>query len=237
MRFLVLQNDPVAPPGNFTVAAAHYGHTVEVVRLFDGGDIPQANDFDGVVLLGGGMGSYDEDSYPYLAVEKVFAAEAVAAGVPVLGICLGSQMLADALGGRAYRADKPEAAFTTLTATIEGDAVIDALTAGPVLALHQDTFDVPEGATVAASSSRFVHAFRLDSALAIQSHPEVTHEILLDWLTDPAVGALFELAGVDADGIVEAVADAEAAATELPLAVFGAWFSEVDDSTAGQTEI
>lgn len=235
MRFLALQNDLVAPCGNFAVAAAHFGHTVEVVRLFEGRSIPTVEGFDGVVILGGGMGSYDDDSYPYIAAEKAFSVDAVQAGVPLLGICLGSQILADAMGGRAYRADTPEAAFTKLSPTVEGDATVKALTAGRVLALHEDTFDLPVGATVTATSDRFVHAFRYESALAIQSHPEITPEILRGWLADPAVGALFGLAGVAADGILDAVVDAEVASRELALSFFGAWFDEVDYSTADST--
>lgn len=67
MRILVvLQNDAVAPLGNMGIAASHFGHTVEMVRMFDGEQITDASDFDSVVILGGGMGSYDEKSHPYL---------------------------------------------------------------------------------------------------------------------------------------------------------------------------
>jgi GMP synthase (glutamine-hydrolysing) len=233
MRFLVLQNDAVVPLGNFGMAASHHGHAVYVVSLFDGEQIPDVAGFDGVVLLGGGMGSYDEESHPYLVDEKSFVADVVERGVPVLGICLGCQLLADALGGRAYHSGAPEVEFKKLTATVVGDRVMDALVSGRVLSLHEDTFDVPEGATVTATSDRFTHAFRHGSALAVQSHPEVTPATLCEWTRDPSVGIIAEQAGVNQEDLVAEVSGAEAEIEATALAFFGAWFDEVEERTSG----
>jgi GMP synthase-like glutamine amidotransferase len=228
MRFLVLQNDALVPPGNLAVAASHFGHDLEVIHLFEGEEIPDVSAFDGVVILGGGMGSYEEDAYPYLVSEKEFVSEAVRRAVPVLGLCLGGQMLADVLGGRAYLSDEPEVGFMQLEPTVTGDPAMDALTSGRVWTLHQDTFDVPEGATVTARSDRFVHAFRFGTALGVQSHPDVTHEIVLDWLEHPAVGQLFGHAGVDGHAVAAQMAESYDEVTDLAFAFFGAWFDEAE---------
>jgi GMP synthase-like glutamine amidotransferase len=227
MRFLVLQNDSAVPPGNLAVAASHFGHGLDVVRLFDQEVIPDVVDHDGIVLLGGGMGSYDQDAHPYLIAEKSFVADAVGSGVSVLGICLGCQILADALGGRAYHSGAPEAEFTTAQSTVSGDAAMDAYTSGRVLAFHKDTFDVPAGATITAVSAMYVQAFRFDSALAVQGHPDLTYETLLHWLEYPEVGDMFAQAGVESSLVVAQFADATDEVAELALAFFGAWFAEV----------
>lgn len=134
--------------------------------------------------------------------------------------------------GALCRSDAPEVEFMNLTVTVYGDRAMDALTSGRVLSLHEDTFDVPQRAIVTATSKRFVHGFRFGSSLAVQSHPEVTPEILLEWIKDPAVGRIAAQAGVDPDRLATEVGSARGELEATAIAFFGAWFDEVDEHIA-----
>lgn len=229
MRILVLQNDPKVPVGRLDDAAADAGHELVIIDLLAGEALLPFADFDGVVALGGGMGAYEEGKFPFLVAEKQFLAEAVAAGVPTLGLCLGSQLLADALGGSAYLADRPEVELARVTNRAEGDPLADAISADNVLLFHEDTFDVPQGATLLASNDRFVHGFRYASAVAIQPHPEVTTEIAFEWIDDTSDKNLVQLAGASADGLKAEILASEAAMDAVAQTFFAQWFAEAQE--------
>ncbi len=138
----------------------------------DQGEFP-GESFDRVVVLGGDMGAYQDEEYPWLANEKAWLAGQVEAAVPVLGVCLGSQLLAAALGGRALLAPVPEAGVIELSLTEAADAEPAMAAIGRiVLAFHEDTFELPPEATLLARSGPYPHAFRHGSALAVQFHPD-----------------------------------------------------------------
>lgn len=222
MRVLIVQNDPQVPPGHLEQVAAQ-GHELRV-RLASEGNL-DAGSFDVVVLLGGEMGAFDTAEHPWLDDEKAFIRKLVADDVPVLGVCLGCQLLADALGGRAYPAPAPEARFEPVTMR-SADATVAALSFAPVLMLHDDTWDPPPEATVVAESASYLQAFRLGSALGIQPHPELTPAIVADWFGSDDVRRSIEKAGNDPDGL-RAALDANAkqiAATADHF--FGAWLEE-----------
>jgi GMP synthase-like glutamine amidotransferase len=225
---LVIENDPRDPLGNLGDAIEARGFTTEIVRPPSGERIPEPSGYSGVVILGGPQGAYESDIHPYLDSEMDLIREAVAGDVPLLGICLGSQLVAHALGGKAYRADKPEVAVIEAQLTDQGrsDPIADLITK-PILTFHQDTFDVPPDSTVIARSDRFTQAFRCGSALAIQPHPEVVPDDLEHWV---AVSPIPANAGVDGDALVDtfrsSVDPGDAAA------LFDAWLDELPQSTS-----
>jgi GMP synthase-like glutamine amidotransferase len=146
------------------------------------------------------MGVYDEAEYPFLQAENDFLQRAVAQGVPLLGICLGSQLLAKALGARVYRNPCKEIGWYTVDVTPAG--CTDLLFTGvesplAVFQWHGDAFDLPPGATLLASSPLCPHqAFRYgDRVYGLLFHLELTPEMIRTWL------ATFqeELAGVRGD--------------------------------------
>jgi len=223
-RVLVLQHGPDIPPGHLGTALTEAGREMVVVALDAGEQIPDG-DWAGVASLGGVMGAHDEEAHPWLADEKRFLAGAVEAGTPTLGICLGAQLLADALGGRAYRSDgDPEIGIVTATLTEEGraDPVTAGLT-GAVPTRHFDTFDLPPGAVLLAASDRFPHVFRWGSAVAIQSHLEADPSIVAGWMENLAAAEQLEEAGVDPAVFMEEIRSAATETAEMAARVFGAW--------------
>jgi GMP synthase (glutamine-hydrolysing) len=150
--------------------------------------LPQAQSCDLLVVLGGPIGVYDNAEYPFLDDEIACIRERINAGKPILGICLGAQLMAAALGARVYPGTNgAEIGWFPLHAT---PAAQPPEWFAPLLApglrvchWHGDTFDLPNGALHLAQSKRYAHqAFSFgDSALALQFHPEVTAEGLESW--------------------------------------------------------
>ncbi len=227
----VLRNDCDVPPGRLgDVLDDRLGDRWDMIALDRGEPLPDLSDGAALVLLGGEMGAYDEARHPYLAAEKDLVRRAVAAEIPVLGICLGCQLIADALGGAAYRASEMEARFGPCELSAEGavDEVVRHL-AEPTLSLHRDTWDPPPGSTVLATTAQFRQAFRFGSALGIQTHPEVTPDVVEQWL-DIVSRDRIAATGTDPDRLLAAVRAGAAAADATAAALFGAW---IDESVTG----
>lgn len=226
---VVLQNEADAPAAYLGDALDRRGIEWTVVHLYEGDRLPSPGTVAGVAALGGAMGAYDEDAYPFLNGEKRFLAACTRMRIPVLGICLGSQLLADALGGRAYLADSAEVIFAPVELTAEGvgDPVLATLAGRSVVRFHRDTFDLPPEATLLATGGGFNHAFRVGTAVGIQPHPEVTASLLAGWLADGEARQLAIDSGTDPDALVETFAAAASDVEETAAAVFGAWIDEI----------
>ncbi len=178
----IVQNDPVAPAGRLADVLDRRGIPARIVAAGREA-MPDIGEVSALVLLGGTMGAYETDEYPFLVAEGRLVVDAVDAGVPVLGICLGSQIIASALGGAAYPAPRPEAVFAPVELTPHGrvDPAVGTLHGRSLLRVHADTFDAPPHATILATGGGYLQAFRVGSALAIQPHPEVTPAIFATW--------------------------------------------------------
>jgi GMP synthase-like glutamine amidotransferase len=197
-RWAVIQHAPYEGPGLIVLEAQRRGIGLDVCHPYRGDQLPardvvdkidRVGRFDGLVVMGGPMGVGDV-AHPYLADELALLAAAVAVGMPVLGICLGAQLLAAALGGRVYRGVRAEigTGFVSLTRDGRSDPVLGAAGVDelPVVHWHQDTFDLPAGAVCLASSGLYPNqAFRAGSpgghAYGLQFHVEVDHELAGDW--------------------------------------------------------
>jgi GMP synthase (glutamine-hydrolysing) len=171
------------------------------------------------------MAAYEDELHSWLAPEKLWLSDLVAAEVGVLGICLGSQLLAAALGGTAYPAPKPEAGLIKLQVTESGRGDPTFARFGEwVFSLHQDTFGLPPGSTLLASSDHFPQAFRCGSALAIQFHPDADLDLAKRWGKEE--WSLLPAAGVDYDAYCHDLETADAALDENSRAFFEAWLAE-----------
>jgi GMP synthase (glutamine-hydrolysing) len=157
------------------------------------GELPSLDDVSGVVVFGGEMNVDMIDRYPFLAEERSYVRKAVDARVPLLGICLGAQMLARAMDRKVYPADVRELGFNGLhvASEAEGDPLFSVFREGDrVFHWHEDTFELPEGSTILATGEEVhLQAFRIgELAWGAQFHFEVDRGELEYWL---------ELAGED----------------------------------------
>lgn len=160
-----------------------------------------------MVVMGGPMNVDQTDRFPHLAHEVEWIREAVQTGLPVLGICLGSQLLAKALGARVYPAPHKEIGWCEVETTEEaaGDPLFSVCgEVETVFQWHGDTFDLPEGAVWLARGGDVPHqAFRYGPrAWGLQFHVEITPSVLDMWLREPGMCAeVADLPGVDIDDI------------------------------------
>lgn len=182
MRVHVIQHVPFETPGLIAEWAADRGHTVTITRAW--ADAFPAQPGEGLlIVLGGPMGAADDDVLPWLSAEKRFIAETIAAGGPVLGVCLGAQIIALVLGGSVRRNPETEIGWYPVTRTPEaGQSPLFA--EWPPEAVvghwHGDTFELPEGVSSLLSSEYCRNqAFVFDSrVVGLQFHLEWTRELL-----------------------------------------------------------
>lgn len=197
-------------------------------RYLDAGrdSLDGTDDADLLVVLGGPMGVYEEERYPFLADEVARIARRMAAGRPTLGICLGSQLIAAGLGARVYPGDSKEIGFAPVTLTEGGrSSPLAAITEGQaVLHWHGDTFDLPAGADLLASTDVYPHqAFAYgEHVLALQFHLEASEHIER-WLAGHAEE--IRAAGVDPEDLRSGAARHSGALVPIADAVLTDWLA------------
>jgi GMP synthase (glutamine-hydrolysing) len=189
VRVLSVTHGPSVPGGVFDEAVEAAGHVLERWQVPDGGTPDPAERYDAVMVFGGSMHPDQDDRFDWLGSEEEFLGDVLAERVPVLGVCLGAQMLARAAGAAVRPASAPEIGWNEVALTAEGvsDPVLSALPArATVFQWHHYTFDIPEGGVELAHSEVCTQAFRLDGrpAWGIQFHAEVTYPMLSSWVDE-----------------------------------------------------
>ncbi len=164
------------------------GHEISVTRLFEeGARLPELDDFDCLVIMGGPMGANDEAEFPWLAAEKQLIRAAIGARRPILGICLGAQLVAASLGARILRNQHREIGWAPIWLTEEGSGA-DLFSHIPeeleVFHWHGDTFEIPRGAVNLAQSAGCRHQAFIygTNVVGIQFHLEVTRKDVMAML-------------------------------------------------------
>lgn len=187
MGWGIVQHVAWEGPGLIAAEMERRGIGYRVYRMERGEAVPRAAELDGVVVMGGPMGVYEAALHPHLSEEVRLLREAVAGNLPVLGICLGAQLLAAALGARVYKGPGMElgAGWVELTEAGRADGVLggggDAALA--VVHWHQDTFPLPKGATLLACTELYEQqALRWGArAYGLQFHCEVDAALAVGW--------------------------------------------------------
>ena len=134
---------------------------------------------DNYIVLGGHMGSYDDQKFTYLQEEKQWLKNAINANAKILGICLGSQLIADAMGGSAFLSKNIEFGFKNLEFLID-DSLIDDFKNTKVFSWHRDTFNIPPEATLIAKTE-YPQIYSIKNSLALQFHPEIKLDLFENW--------------------------------------------------------
>ena len=236
MRLLVLQHISCEPPGVFSEVMGEHGVEPVAVELDESEPLPDWREFEAVLVMGGPMGADDDDQHPWLTAEKELVREVVQAGRPLLGVCLGVQLLASALGAQVRTMESPELGLLPVQLTAEGrehplfEGVEDRF---PSLQWHGDTFELPENAVRLASSPVATQAFQAgEKGFGIQFHLEVTREMAREWAEVPEYRAYLAEA-LDEERAAAFLAELEERADELhPTArrVFGNWLKLAGDT-------
>ena len=187
MNIHILQHVPFEDTGAIDQWINKGDHKKLYTRLYSDDPFPVIDSFDFLIILGGPMGTYEEDKYSWLIKEKEFIHQAVKAGKKILGICLGSQLLADILGSKVYKNNKKEIGWFPVTLTPEGRT--HALFAGiensiNVLHWHGDTFTLPEKSIHLLESKVCTNqAFLFEThVLGLQFHFEATPDSVISML-------------------------------------------------------
>ncbi|MDA8169221.1 MAG: gamma-glutamyl-gamma-aminobutyrate hydrolase family protein [Nitrospiraceae bacterium] len=192
-KVLVLKNTPLEGPGTIEDYLRNGAVPVETVELSKRQKVPDTGGFSHLLMMGGPMAVYEMEKFAFLYAGAELLRDFIRRGKPVLGVCLGAQMLAHVLGAKVYPGGKNETGWYDVNMTPEGmeDAVFKALSVNgapraEVFQWHGDTFDLPEGAVRLASSETYPNqAFRWGkNVYALQFHIEVTPAIIAEWFKD-----------------------------------------------------
>jgi GMP synthase-like glutamine amidotransferase len=196
MRIAVLYHVSFETLGYIEDWIQNHGHSVSHYRLFDNPRIPVPDTFDMLIMMGGPMSVNDENQFPWLIPEKELIRKCAASGKSVLGICLGAQMIASALGKKVYPGAYREIGWFPVTFTDHASRVGGLSGTLPLFHWHGETFDLPDGAIhIALSEAVPNQAFLYrNHILALQFHPEMKPEnisVMVNMMGDELVQAPF----------------------------------------------
>jgi len=180
-RVVLLQHERNEPGGLFTEHIRERGMELIQVPLYETNEVPPLHATH-LIIMGGSMSVNDEREFPWLSTEKQIIREWVAEGRPVLGICLGAQLIASSFGAPVYPCKK-ELGWSSVNA-IEDELFPELPGRFNVFQMHGETFDIPEpGMLVFCGEEVLNQAICIGSGLGLQFHPELTLEMIQDWIS------------------------------------------------------
>jgi GMP synthase (glutamine-hydrolysing) len=230
---LVLQHAGCEPPGAYEDELLARRVAFTRVLLDEDEELPDWRAYAGIVAMGGAMSVNDEAGHSWLVAEKRLIAEAVAAGAPYWGVCLGAQLLAASLGARVSRGERAELGVlpVQLTAAAAQDPVFAGAPASfQTLQWHGETYELPPGAVQLARSRDYEQqAFVVGRAYALQFHLEVDTALADEWMRIPAFAdELSELHGESApSALLAEVGASERDTVMLARSLFARWLEHV----------
>ncbi|MCX7965741.1 MAG: type 1 glutamine amidotransferase [Syntrophorhabdaceae bacterium] len=188
MDVLIIKNSPNEGPGNILPFLIMRNLEYHIIEAYTSQKIEIPDDCRFLIVLGGPMGVYEMEDYPFLKTVAFTIEDALTKHIKVLGICLGAQLFAHVLGSRVYKGPYEELGWCGIELSEKGlsDSCFKKFKNSKdktmVFQWHGDTFDLPKGCTLLASSTHFPHqAFKYETSYAVQFHPEVTPDLIRNW--------------------------------------------------------
>jgi GMP synthase (glutamine-hydrolysing) len=230
-KIWVLQHHPAENLGAIADALEEAALAWQYVRVFDGAPIPKdMKGAGGLIVMGGPEAVYQLDRYPYLRDEIGLIESALKANCPILGVCLGSELLAATLGASVLRGEHREIGWyeVRLTPAAKTDRILHGLPEKFVAChWHSDVFDLPRSAVALASSElTAIQAFRYgEKAYGLLFHAEMTREIIAALVRE--FGAGLKRVGVDGDAILAAAERHLAVLSTIASKIFGRWAAPI----------
>jgi GMP synthase (glutamine-hydrolysing) len=187
MNILIIKHVDIEGPGLIENCLKQENILYQILNLNSNIHLPKLDDLTHIVLLGGPMNVYEEDRYPFLKDEDLFIKEAIQRGKQILGICLGAQLIAKALGAKVFKAPVKEIGWYDVSLTRIGsrDPLFSILPKTfPVFQWHEDTFEIPKSGKLIATSKSIPHqVFRYgENAYGLQFHLELTEDMIQEWV-------------------------------------------------------
>ncbi len=189
----IIKHVPFEGPGLLAEELSSRGHSYRIVELHRGDALPETSTdtIGGVIVLGGPMNVDETDRYPFLSEERVWIKDVLAAGIPIMGVCLGAQLMARSAGAPVVANEEKEIGFDAIELTDEG--IRDPIFSGvpnrfDVFHWHGDRFELPAASTLLSRSAQCRHqALRLHpSAYGFQFHLEITEDMIDRWTSNAA---------------------------------------------------
>ena len=195
MKFLVLQHINIEHPGIFLNYLKNDQIKIETVELDEGEKIPKLDPYDAMIVMGGPMDTWQEETYPWLKIEKENIHNFVKIKKkPYLGLCLGAQLLSEAIGGKVRKMKTPEIGVLEVSVTNNKSLFKGLNKKLKVLQWHSyEAYDLPDNTNLLASSPECkVQAFSYNNAFGLQFHVEQTNETVPQWACVPEYKSALE---------------------------------------------
>jgi len=195
MKFLVLQHINIEHPGIFLNYLKNDQIKIDTVELDEGEKIPKLDPYDAMIVMGGPMDTWQEETYPWLKIEKENIHNFVKIKKkPYLGLCLGAQLLSEAIGGKVRKMKTPEIGVLEVSVTNDKSLFKGLNKKLKVLQWHSyEAYDLPDNTNLLASSPECkVQAFSYNNAFGLQFHVEQTNETVPQWACVPEYKSALE---------------------------------------------
>jgi GMP synthase (glutamine-hydrolysing) len=230
--WIVLRHTPAEGLGLLANALRDYGVHHRYLDVPRGDALPKdIRTVGGVIVLGGPMAAYEADQHTFLKTESAFVEKAIEAGRPVLGVCLGAQLIAQVLGARVYPGERREVGWAPVELTDDGrdDALFTGLgDSFTVFHLHGDAYELPpDSLNLARSAAYEQQAFRWgDTVYGFQFHLEFTEPIIQRLATEPQSQQYIVAAGTDPKQLVAETPTRVSELSEVATEVFRRYFQQ-----------
>lgn len=231
LKALIVQHEEPTPAGLLAEWLDKQSAQVDVLRIDLDQRVPDPREYQLIAYLGSEFASFD-DSVPFVQRESDLIRQAAQHDVPMLGLCFGSQLMARALGGESFRAERPEIGWLRVSSK-DADLISD----GPWFEWHYDSFTLPPGAKLLADTDVGPQAYVVGRSLGLQFHPEVTPEIVQGWVRGFLEAGGGDVGGIDLQAMLEETERRAPAVRLATMTLFDRFLERVARLSAGSVSI